>query len=236
MQTIRTFIILAVVIALCALGYVIFFKKDTVANLAFTTTGSTRVDTTALPSNDASATQGFLQTLLNLKTIKLDDTFFSNNAFTALQDNTVTLPQGTPTGRPNPFAPIGTDAIPATPAPTTSTPGAPVTTPSTPQAGTTTPLQTAPVASVVTGTPTATRTTVTFSATVSGGVAPDTRYFEWGTSAALGNKTKPITDTNVPFGTKLTGLTAGTTYYVRAGITIGTVTIVGSTVNFTTAN
>ena len=48
--------------------------------------------------------------LLNVKNIKLDDSIFSDIAFSNLRDSSITLiPDGTE-GRPNPFAPIGSDA------------------------------------------------------------------------------------------------------------------------------
>ncbi len=58
--------------------------------------------------------QDFLNLLLNVQTIKLDDSIFSDIAFTSLRDSSITLiPDGTE-GRPNPFAPIGIDIM-ATP-------------------------------------------------------------------------------------------------------------------------
>lgn len=51
----------------------------------------------------------FLVTLLNLRTIQLDETLFSDQKFRSLEDFTITLiPEGN-VGRSNPFAPIGTD-------------------------------------------------------------------------------------------------------------------------------
>ncbi|MEK7539348.1 MAG: hypothetical protein AAB595_01780 [Patescibacteria group bacterium] len=60
---------------------------------------------------NSSITQDFLALLLNVKNIKLDDAIFSDNAFTSLHDSSITLtPDGTE-GRPNPFAPLGTDVV-----------------------------------------------------------------------------------------------------------------------------
>jgi hypothetical protein len=52
----------------------------------------------------------FLTTLLELRSLKLDESLFSDRAFTSLKDFSQELsPQ--PSGRPNPFAPIGVDVV-----------------------------------------------------------------------------------------------------------------------------
>jgi len=61
-------------------------------------------------SNSQSAVIGkdFLNVLLELRSIELDETIFSERAFVILRDFSQTVaPQ--PTGRPNPFADIGKD-------------------------------------------------------------------------------------------------------------------------------
>ena len=62
----------------------------------------------------------FLSLLLNVKNIKLDDSVFSNPAFSSLSDSSILLePDGTE-GRPNPFAPFNAPAPAPTPVPKTN--------------------------------------------------------------------------------------------------------------------
>lgn len=54
-------------------------------------------------------TQKILDILLALRSVKLDDTIFSNPAFASLKDFTTEIvPE--PAGRPDPFAPLGVGA------------------------------------------------------------------------------------------------------------------------------
>jgi len=56
----------------------------------------------------------FLPILLNVKGVRLDDAIFADQAFATLRDSSILLvPDGTE-GRPNPFAPIGSENISAT--------------------------------------------------------------------------------------------------------------------------
>lgn len=74
---------------------------------------------TGLPSPSAGAgepgvasaiTAEFLSILLNIKSIKLDDSIFNDPAFLSLTDSSIVLVQDSTEGRPNPFAPIGSDS------------------------------------------------------------------------------------------------------------------------------
>ncbi len=125
---IKKIIIFAFIAAILIFAYSFLAKKKGEdANLA--TTGVvnpspiTPATSGALGSNPLAATD-FLSVLLNVKSIRLDDTIFSDPAFLSLHDSSIVLvPDGTE-GRPNPFAPIGTDIGPApvsTPAPTIDT-------------------------------------------------------------------------------------------------------------------
>lgn len=57
----------------------------------------------------AGVEQELLSTLVELRTIRLDDSVFSNPAFRSLEDFSVPLTPE-PVGRDNPFAPIGSAA------------------------------------------------------------------------------------------------------------------------------
>lgn len=86
-------------------------------------TGST--PTTADASTDSSGIGNtFLQTLLNLSSIKIDSSLFTSDTFNALQDFTVVLTPPTNVGRPDPFAPTtstnGSSSTAATSATATS--------------------------------------------------------------------------------------------------------------------
>ena len=120
----KNIIIFLVVGIIFVLIYIFFIKQSpSTATLVSSSTTPTASDLAAGNSNP-SVTQDFLTLLLNVKNIKLDDTIFSDVAFTSLDgSHSITLtPDGTE-GRVNPFAPFGTDVIaPAT----TPTPGAPV--------------------------------------------------------------------------------------------------------------
>jgi ABC-type antimicrobial peptide transport system permease subunit len=61
--------------------------------------------------------QEFIATLLSLQSINLDTTLFSNPAFVTLENRTLTFEDIQTNGRPNPFAPIGTDPVPVAPEP-----------------------------------------------------------------------------------------------------------------------
>jgi hypothetical protein len=60
-----------------------------------------------------------LATLLELKSLKFNDALFESNTFRSLKDFSREIPDE-PAGRPNPFAPVGTDRIVAPPAPEAS--------------------------------------------------------------------------------------------------------------------
>lgn len=103
--------------AILVLVYVFFIKPSPEPTGLVSTSTDPVTGDMALPdgtSSDTLGTNDFLAVLLNVKNIKLDDSIFSDPAFATLRDSSITLtPDGTE-GRPNPFAPIGSDSsIPA---------------------------------------------------------------------------------------------------------------------------
>lgn len=94
------------------LVYIFFIKSDQpTADLV--SSASSTVPGDAPVGQELSIAQDFLTFLLSVKNIKLDASIFSDNAFNNLHDSTIILvPEGNE-GRPNPFAPIGTDDIEA---------------------------------------------------------------------------------------------------------------------------
>lgn len=96
------------------LVYILFFKKDkTESNLTVNNTNpinTAEINTVATNPIDDKLSNEILSTLSSIKTITLEDKIFKSNAFNSLVDGTVPLVQDGNQGRPNPFAPIGSDA------------------------------------------------------------------------------------------------------------------------------
>ena len=133
MPKIRNILIFIAIIAVLVLIYVFFIKPSSSdqASLVSTPAGTMPTSAGAMNANGTSlGTQDFLTLLLNVKSIKLDDSIFSDPAFLGLHDSSITLVPDTIIGRPNPFAQFGATpaaAPTATPIPaTTTTPITPV--------------------------------------------------------------------------------------------------------------
>jgi hypothetical protein len=103
-KRIKNIIIIVVIIAVLGLGYNFFFNAPAAPALVST------AGVAAVPGQvENPIGQEFLTTLLNIRSIKLDDSIFANPAFLSLSDFTTTLvPEGNE-GRSNPFAPIGSE-------------------------------------------------------------------------------------------------------------------------------
>ncbi len=128
MPKIKNIIIFVAIAVVLGLAYVFFIKapSDSSTNLVTTTPTPAITGTTgAVTANSISsslAANDFLSLLLNINDIKLDDSIFSNPAFTNLRDSSITLmPDGTE-GRPNPFAQFGNDSLAPTIQTTPTTP------------------------------------------------------------------------------------------------------------------
>lgn len=126
-KSIKNIIIFIIILVILAVAYFMFFGKTKAptnttssSNLQTTATGAAPtnsvVNTNANAMTSAEATkisQEFVNQLLNLQAIKLNDDIFSSLAFQSLQDFSIVLVQPGNEGRPNPFAPFGADeAIP----------------------------------------------------------------------------------------------------------------------------
>jgi hypothetical protein len=148
----------------------------------------------------------FLSLLLGARSLKLDDSIFQSKAFLALQDFNRPIPADDNPGRPNPFAPVGADSAAVSTQVSTSIPSS----------------------------VTATGSTLNGSMTLGG---PNvTRWFEYGTTDALGTKTTPKTQTTPgAFAEAVTGLLPNTTYYVKAVASIGGQTVAGNLITWKTA-
>lgn len=96
------------------LVYVFFIKGDSEeAGLVSSSSPSVPATDGSTPAPAPAITQDFLAVLLNIKSIKLDDSIFSDMAFLNLRDSSILLTPDGNEGRPNPFAPIGSDVVAA---------------------------------------------------------------------------------------------------------------------------
>jgi hypothetical protein len=110
MSKIKNILIFVVIGAVFVLIYIFFIKpKPPVPDLV-SSTSSKVVPNTEGAKNDPKVAQDFLNLLLNVKSIKLDDSIFSDSAFLSLHDSSITLIPDGNEGRINPFAPLGTDS------------------------------------------------------------------------------------------------------------------------------
>lgn len=103
-ETLKKYKTLLTVLVIAVLGFIVY-------SIFFSGGGN---DGTVLTSQSGSVRGGgdneLLLLLVNLKSITLDDSIFSDPAFRSLIDFGQELTQE-PTGRQNPFAPVGSDSI-----------------------------------------------------------------------------------------------------------------------------
>lgn len=118
-KTVKRIIIIVVILAVIIIGASFLYNPDssTKSPLQSVTSGQTGAPLTQSATTDTALAntqeinREFVSMLLNLQSITLDDDIFSEPAFKALMDNTIRLNQPGNEGRPNPFAPIGTDSF-----------------------------------------------------------------------------------------------------------------------------
>ena len=117
-QKIKNIIIFLSIGLVLVLIYVFFIKKsgnpDTSASALVSSSsqgsqGLTNYDGSSQRGGGSMIGKDFLSLLSSVKSIKLDDAILTDPAFSTLRDGSIELtPDGTE-GRPNPFAPIGTE-------------------------------------------------------------------------------------------------------------------------------
>lgn len=112
MPRIKNIIIFIAIGAALVLVYVFFIKPDPVIPALVSSTPNPIAQNEATLNNSTSVAREFLTLLLSVKSIKIDDIIFSDDAFNSLHDSSITLIPDATEGRLNPFAPIGSDKIP----------------------------------------------------------------------------------------------------------------------------
>lgn len=222
---VKKIILFVVIFILAVVGYVVFFGGDTSSDALLTTNDQ------ALGSTESVSQTGvgreFLTSLLNIKNIKLNDSIFSNPSFSNLQDFTITLVEQ-PSGRPNPFAPVGSDQTTSS-TPTTPTPTTPEETTNPPEEQIQAQLYTREATSI-------TKTAAVLNGEIIG-TGSSARWFEWGKTQSLGTTTTSVAQTNAGvFSQPISSLAPNTTYYFRAVSQIKGIRNAGAISTFTTSN
>jgi hypothetical protein len=109
---IKNIIIFTVITAILILAYIFFIKPspEEKSLVSYSPSNTELPDTNTLNQNSLIA-KDLLSVLLGVKSIKLDDAIFSDEAFINLKDSSILLISPGDEGRLNPFAPIGFDVI-----------------------------------------------------------------------------------------------------------------------------
>ena len=201
----KNIIIFVVIFIVAVVVYNFFFAKEKETAFLVTTTplGVTPIGDISTPSEIG---QEFLATLLNIRTLKLDNSIFLSNEFNTLRDFSVPLTIPEEVGRPNPFAPLGEEVQ----------------------------LTEEPVATIPTTDITA--TSAVLNGSVAPNLIEVQKGFEWGIDESLGNATSTAIDATQTgfFSHQLTGLTPATTYYFRALVIVGVEVVTAEILTFTT--
>lgn len=209
----RNIIIIVAAVVVLGIVYVFFFKKNNAApqdDSGLSTTSDSpdgSVSGTSAAADSVQITsQQFLTELLNIDSIKIDNSIVTNPAFVVLQDLSQPIQPDTDPGRINPFAPLGSESA------TVST-----------QINTNDPTLKLATSAVLNGT----------LLIAGSGI---TRWFEYGTTDSLGTKTPetPQSTTGI-FSESITNLLPNTTYYVKAVASIDGQIISGALVSWTTS-
>ena len=180
------------------------------SSLASSIVPETSSTTTSTVGDNVSSDVSFLESLVSLKNLKLDVSFFQTEAYKSLKNNSVKIEAIPVTpGRVNPFAPMSSTET----------------------------LNVSQAKSVVTDQATQiTSTSANLNGTVnSAGTVTDT-YFEYGTSQQGANNLVAIASKSLvgTFVKNVIGLNSGTTYYFKACAKINNVANCGDVVSFTT--
>jgi hypothetical protein len=213
-NTIKIAIVGALLLGLVILGYLYSTNKKE-DNPSGPLSSQTGFSTSVQPQNTVVSQENevrdqFLNLLLSMRNVKLDNSLFTSDSFKILRDFSSPLSSDGTQGRPNPFAPIGQDG---------------------PISGQSYLVTTSQVTQL-------TDQSANLSGLLPSGVIASERWFEWGTRPNLPFQNQTIkVSQNVTTGVfqyNLLGLTPDTTYYFRAAAKVGQVIIFGSVNTFKT--
>lgn len=109
-STIKNTIII-IVVALILFGVYYFYFSGNKQEASLVSSLSPVSAQVATGNNNASIANDFLVLLLGVRSIKLNDAIFSDTAFSSLHDSSILLTKDAVIGRPNPFAPLGSDPV-----------------------------------------------------------------------------------------------------------------------------
>lgn len=110
-EKVRNLVLFAGIALVLVFGYLFFMGGEEEPALVVS---SPEAGGSTLPPAESQIAGNFLSVLLSIRGLELDESIFSDPAFLSLRDSSIELVPDGNEGRPNPFAPIGTD-ITATP-------------------------------------------------------------------------------------------------------------------------
>lgn len=212
-KKIKTFVIVVVIIAIIIGAF--SYLSNSKPQPATTLLNSSVSPAAGMLNNqvNVSSDSEFSSLLSTVNTIVIDTSIFESAAYKSLRDSPITLGSDIK-GRPNPFAPVGSDR--GTISGTTET--------GTAQFETLQPIK-------VTATTAEFGAQAMLSSTVGAQV-----IFEYGENDLLSSATAPVDlASNGTVLVKATGLNPDTTYYVRAVLTQGSNVVSGDKMKFTTS-
>ncbi|OGI75621.1 hypothetical protein A3C67_00855 [Candidatus Nomurabacteria bacterium RIFCSPHIGHO2_02_FULL_42_19] len=120
-SNIKNIIIFVVIGGILVFVYIYFFQGNPEEDNLIFSDPLVSGETGATDGASISVGRDFISLLLNIKSITLNDSIFTDPAFITLRDSSIILIQDGTEGRPNPFAPIGSE-VTAPSAPTASFP------------------------------------------------------------------------------------------------------------------
>lgn len=104
-STTKNILVFVLLVAAAIVAYAVFFRNEPSPSDGLSAVPSFSSDAGEFSAGGSG--DQFLSALLNLQTIRLDDSLFADPSFSSLKDFTIILAQPASVGRPNPFAPIG---------------------------------------------------------------------------------------------------------------------------------
>ena len=107
---IKNIVIFVIIGSVFASIYFFYIKKDSDDEVAMVSSStSAEAESAPVGAENSLLAQEFLTLLLSVRSINLDDSIFSDDVFYSLRDSSIVLIPDGNEGRPNPFAPLGSD-------------------------------------------------------------------------------------------------------------------------------